>query len=183
MRPYKTARRSEISREPIQIGPTPNTGTGPHPGGAHGVRPAAVTIPVGDSRVGKGGGVGSQILWVGIGGFVGANARYLLGRLLVGRVGDGFPVATLLVNVSGSFAIGVVLTLLIERWVGDPAWRLLIVVGFLGGYTTFSAYAFETLTLIERGQWTRAVAYVLASNAAGLLAGAAGMVLARSWER
>ena len=127
--------------------------------------------------------MGSQVLWVGIGGFVGANARYLLGRVLAGRVGDGFPVATLLVNVSGSFAIGVVLTLLVERRVGDPAWRLLIAVGFLGGYTTFSAYAFETLTLIERGQWTRAAAYVLASNAVGLLACGGGMALVRSGGR
>lgn len=130
-----------------------------------------------------GGGVGNQVLWVGIGGFVGANARYLLGRLLLGRVGDGFPVATLLVNVSGSFAIGLVLTLLTERWVADPAWRLLIVVGFLGGYTTFSAYAFETISLIEREQWARAAAYVLASNVVGLLACAGGMALVRLWGR
>ena len=127
--------------------------------------------------------MGNQILWVGIGGFVGANARYALGRLLAGRVGDGFPLATLLVNLSGSFAIGVVLTLLTERWVADPAWRLLIVVGFLGGYTTFSAYAYETLALIERDHWWRAAAYVLSSNLVGLLACAGGIALARFWHR
>jgi len=126
--------------------------------------------------------VGYQILWVGVGGFVGANARYLLGRLLAGRVGDGVPVVTLVVNVSGSFAIGVVLTLLTERWAADPAWRLLVVVGFLGGYTTFSAFAFETLALIERGQWVRAGGYVLASNVVGLLACAGGMALVRAWN-
>ena len=126
--------------------------------------------------------MGNQILWVGIGGFVGATARYLLGRSLVGRVGDGFPVATLLVNISGSFAIGLVLTLLTERWVANPAWRLLVVVGFLGGYTTCSAFAFETLALIERGQWVRAATYVLASNVVGLLACAGGMALARAWD-
>ncbi len=78
----------------------------------------------------------TRFLWVGVGGFVGANARYAVGRLLAGRLGDGFPYATLLVNVSGSLAIGVVLTLLTERFVADPAWRLLVIVGFLGGYTT-----------------------------------------------
>ena len=127
--------------------------------------------------------MGGQVFWVGIGGFVGANARYAVGRLLAGRVGDGFPVATLLVNVSGSLAIGILLTLLTERLVADPAWRLLVVVGFLGGYTTFSAYAFEALTLIERGAWARAAAYVLASNAVALLACAAGMALTRAWGR
>ena len=121
----------------------------------------------------------TRFLWIGIGGFVGANARYAVGRLLAGRLGDGFPYATLLVNVSGSLAIGVVLTLLTERFVADPAWRLLVVVGFLGGYTTFSAYAFEALALMERGAWARAAAYILASNAAALLGCYAGIALAR----
>ena len=124
--------------------------------------------------------MGNQILWVGIGGFAGANARFLLGRLLTGRLGDAFPAATLLVNVSGCFAIGILLTLLTERWGADPAWRLLLVVGLLGGYTTFSAFAYETLALIDRGAWTRAAAYVLASNLAGLLACAAGIALVRT---
>ena len=121
----------------------------------------------------------TRFLWVGVGGFVGANARYAVGRLLTGRLGDGFPYATLLVNVSGSLAIGVVLTLLTERFMANPAWRLLVVVGFLGGYTTFSAYAFETLALMERGAWARTAAYVLASNVAPLLGCYAGIVLAR----
>jgi CrcB protein len=124
-----------------------------------------------------------EYLWVGIGGFAGANARYGLGRLLVDRVASGFPVITLLVNLSGSLLIGLLLTLLAERFVSDPAWRLLGVVGFLGGYTTFSTYAFETVTLIEHGHPGRALAYVLASNLLGILACAAGIVLARQVTR
>src|SRR6476661_8817976 len=87
-------------------------------------------------------------LWVGLGGFLGANARYILGLWIVGRVGSAFPWNTLLINVTGSLAIGVILTVLTERIVADPAWRLFLVVGFLGGYTTFSSYTFEAISLL-----------------------------------
>jgi fluoride exporter len=120
-----------------------------------------------------------EYVWVGIGGFVGANARYGLSRFVADRLGGGFPYGTLLVNVSGSLAIGVILTLLTERLVADPAWRLLLVVGFLGGYTTFSSYTFETLALLEQGAWGRAAAYVAGNNLVGVLACYGGMVLAR----
>jgi CrcB protein len=78
-------------------------------------------------------------LWVALGGGLGATARYVLGGWVVARLGSGFPFHTLLINVTGSLAIGVLLVLLTERLVVDPAWRLLLVVGFLGGYTTFPA--------------------------------------------
>ena len=124
-----------------------------------------------------------EYLWVGLGGFLGANARYALGLWIVGRLGAGFPFQTLLVNVSGSFVIGVLLVLLTERLAVDPAWRLLLVVGFLGGYTTFSSYTFEALALAEAGQWSAAVWYVLGSNGLGLVATYLGMVLARVMSR
>ncbi len=92
-----------------------------------------------------------EYLWVGFGGFLGANTRYALGLWIVSRLGSAFPFSTLLINVTGSFAIGALLVLLTERFVTDPAWRLFLVVGFLGGYTTFSSYTFEALTLIEQG--------------------------------
>ena len=76
-------------------------------------------------------------LWVGLGGFLGANARYALGTWIVQRIGLSFPWHTLLINVTGSLAIGAILVLLTERLVADPAWRLFLVVGLLGGYTTF----------------------------------------------
>ena len=118
-------------------------------------------------------------LWVGLGGFLGANARYAFGAWVLERFGGAFPIHTLLVNVSGSFAIGVILIVLTERLAVDPAWRLLLVVGFLGGYTTFSSYTFEALALAEAGDWAGAAWYVLGSNGLGLLAAFGGMVLAR----
>ncbi|MGH2353149.1 MAG: fluoride efflux transporter CrcB [Chloroflexota bacterium] len=118
-------------------------------------------------------------LWVGAGGFLGANARYWLGRAIATWLGAAFPWSTLIVNATGSFAIGVLLTLFTERFVADPAWRLLLVVGFLGGYTTFSSYTFEALALTEQGLWAQAFFYVVGSNALGLTAVALGAILAR----
>ena len=109
-------------------------------------------------------------VWVGLGGFLGANARYALNGWIVDRLGASFPWQTLLINVTGSLACGLLLTLLTEKLLVDPAWRLFLVVGFLGGYTTFSTYTVETLVLVGRGEWLPAVGYVLASNGVGLVA-------------
>ena len=122
-------------------------------------------------------------LWVGLGGFLGANARYALGAWIVQRAGPAFPWHTLLINVTGSLAIGAILTLLTERLVADPAWRLFLVVGFLGGYTTFSSYTFEGLELLREGQWLAALWYALGSNLLGLAATYLGMLLARAIGR
>ena len=122
-------------------------------------------------------------LWVGLGGFLGANARYALGAWIVQRAGPAFPWHTLLINVTGSLAIGAILVLLTERLVADPAWRLFLVVGFLGGYTTFSSYTFEALALVEQGDWLPALWYVVGSNGLGLATTYAGMVLARALSR
>jgi CrcB protein len=119
-------------------------------------------------------------LWVGVGGFLGANARYALAVWLTGRWGTAFPWATFVINVTGSLAIGVLLTLLTEKLALDPAWRLLLVVGFLGGYTTFSSYTFEALALGAAGEWLLALAYVLGSNGVGLVAAYGGVLLARA---
>jgi fluoride exporter len=124
-----------------------------------------------------------EYLWVGLGGFVGANARYALGAWIVNRLGSEFPFHTLIVNVSGSIAIGLLLTVLLERLQIDPAWRLLLIVGFLGGYTTFSSYTFEALALIEAGHWRAALWYVLASNGLGLVAVWVGILLGRAVPR
>ena len=118
-------------------------------------------------------------LWVGAGGGLGAIARYALGTWIAARLGTAFPAGTLLVNVTGSLAIGVLLVLLTERLAAPPAWRLFLVVGFLGGYTTFSSYTFEALALLEAGEWARGAGYVLGSNGLGLAACYAGMVLGR----
>jgi CrcB protein len=117
--------------------------------------------------------------WVGIGGCVGACARYALGTAVGRRFGTGFPYGTFVVNITGAFLIGVILTLLTERFVADPRWRLLLVVGVLGGYTTFSSFVYEAFVLADRGQWLRAGMYVIGSNIFGLSACVAGVLLTR----
>src|SRR5215213_6130492 len=107
----------------------------------------------------------TDVLLVGAGGFLGANCRYFMIGAITARVGTVFPFGTLLVNVAGSFAIGALMTVLADRSALSPAWRLLLVVGFLGGYTTFSSYSFEAVTLANQGFWLRAFTYVIASNA------------------
>jgi len=119
-------------------------------------------------------------LWVGIGGFLGANARYAMGRLVADRLGSGYPWGTFLVNLTGSVLIGVLLTILLDRAVADPFWRLVLVIGFLGGYTTFSSYTFEAVALARDGEWATAGLYVLGSNVLGLAACGAGIALARN---
>src|SRR5438477_7073815 len=86
-----------------------------------------------------------------IGGGAGAVARYAAGTAISSRLSGRFPVGTLLINVSGSFLVGMLMTLLTERWQPHPNWRLLLVVGFLGGYTTFSTFEYETLRAVQDG--------------------------------
>lgn len=121
-----------------------------------------------------------EFLWIGLGGFIGANARYVMGRAVADRLGTAFPYGTLVVNLLGALLVGVVLTVLAERMVADPLWRQFVVVGFLGGFTTFSAYTFEAIALLQTGRWNLALLYVVGSNALGLLLCLAGVALARS---
>jgi len=115
-------------------------------------------------------------LAISIGAVLGANARFLLGGWVLDRMGSEFPYGTLLINVSGSFAIGLVYAL-IERH-GEPGWvRPLVMVGFLGAYTTFSTFSLDTLALAEKGAWIAAGAYIGASIAASLAAVWAGVTL------
>ena len=110
---------------------------------------------------------------------LGANLRFVVGLWAADRFGTDFPYGTFLVNISGSFAIGIILSFIAERVGISPLWRLFFVTGFLGGYTTFSSYAWEALALAETGNWLPAAAYVLGSNAIGLLGVWLGAVLGR----
>lgn len=115
-------------------------------------------------------------LAISIGAIVGANARFLLGGWVMDRMGSEFPYGTLVVNVSGSFVIGL-LYALIERH-GAPDWvRPLLMVGFLGAYTTFSTFSLDTLALAERGAWIAAAVYIAGSVAASLMAVWLGVTL------
>jgi CrcB protein len=119
-------------------------------------------------------------LAISAGGMLGAIARYELGLRAAERWGLHFPWGTLLINVSGSFALGLYLTLATERFSGRSTTRLFVATGFLGTYTTFSTFSFETLQLIERGEFAAALANVAASLIAGLLAVVVGISAARA---
>lgn len=118
-------------------------------------------------------------LLVGIGGFLGANARYLLVNWIGMRYGTHFPYGTLCINVTGSFIIGLFLVLISERFPVHPNWRLFFSVGFLGGYTTFSAFSFESLALIQHGFWLPGLVNIVGSVLLSLVATLSGMALAR----
>jgi fluoride exporter len=120
------------------------------------------------------------ILWISVGAIVGANLRYWMAQQVTKLTSPGFPFGTLAINISGSFVLGFFLVWTTERVVADPRWRVLIAVGFCGGYTTFSSYAYETFALMEQGQWFSAIANMLGSNVLSLLGVVLGAVLARS---
>ena len=117
-------------------------------------------------------------LWVALGGATGAAARFAIAQWMGARWGWSFPWGTFAVNVTGSLAIGLVIMLLVTRS-ADPMYRLLLVTGFLGGYTTFSSFSFEALTLLEARRWDAAALYVSGSVVLGLLATALGLGLGR----
>ncbi len=117
-----------------------------------------------------------KIFLVFIGGGLGATARFLVTTILAGKLGN-FPLGTFAANVLGSFAMGLVLGFLVGR--NAESFRLFAAVGFLGGFTTFSSFSAETLTLIQGGQIFSAAVNAFGSLAAGLAACAAGLTLAR----
>jgi CrcB protein len=116
---------------------------------------------------------------VALGAIFGANLRYILSRLAAKIMGPIFPYGTLIINVAGSFIVGWFMIWTTERVLVDPRWRLLVVIGFCGGFTTFSSYAFESMAYFEQGQWALMATNILANNLLSLLAAMAGMALAR----
>lgn len=121
-----------------------------------------------------------EAIWVGLGGFMGANVRYLISKFVAKNIDPSLPWGTLAVNITGSFIIGVFLVWTTERVLADPAYRLLVAVGLCGAYTTFSSYAFETVRLIEQGHFLSATGNFLSNNLLSVLGVFAGIILARS---
>jgi CrcB protein len=119
-------------------------------------------------------------LWIALGAIVGASARYFLSLLIARDFSSVFPYGTLLINVTGSLLVGFFLVFSTERVLIDPRWRLLVVIGFCGSYTTFSSYAYESFALMERGQWLLTGVNIIGSNVLSLAAIIAGAVLARA---
>jgi CrcB protein len=121
-----------------------------------------------------------DFLAISVAAMVGANLRFLVSRLAVREFGPVFPAGTLIINIVGSFIVGFFIVWTSERVLLDPRWRLLVVVGFCGSFTTFSSYAFETMAYFEQGQWGLMLTNILSNNLLCLGGALAGMALARA---
>ncbi len=113
-----------------------------------------------------------------LGGALGAAARYLVGQAITGWLGPNYPWGTLAVNLIGGFAMGVLVGTLARMTSGEQA-RLFLAVGVLGGFTTFSAFSLELVTMLERGAMLTALGYALASVLGAVLALFAGLAMTR----
>lgn len=118
-------------------------------------------------------------LLIGVGGFLGANTRYLVQLWAANRWGADFPYGTMIANVTGSFLIAFFLTLATGRLTISTELRLFVTVGFLGGYTTFSSLTFETFRLVEQSGWWMAGLNLLGSMILGIIAVLLGAFLAQ----
>lgn len=121
----------------------------------------------------------TQMLAIAAGGAVGALMRYWVSIGVYALVGRGFPYGTLVVNVLGSLAMGLLFVLLIERMDVGSIWRAALLVGLLGAFTTFSTFSIETLNLVEEGAYTRALMNVVLSVVLCIVAAWVGVKLGR----
>ena len=119
-------------------------------------------------------------LIIGIGGFAGAVSRYILAMWIGQKWGRSFPLGTFVINVTGSFFIGLLMSLFTERFMVNPQWRLLLAVGFLGSYTTFSTLEYETGRLVKDGEWLIALINVILSVIVGFIALKLGELIAKA---
>lgn len=122
-----------------------------------------------------------RLLLVLAGGALGSGGRYLVGTWVAARFGAGFPWGTLAVNIAGSFLIGLLATLADERGAISPQTRVFLVVGVLGGFTTFSSFSLETLRLVDHGDTARALLNVAASLLFAFAAALLGIAVARGF--
>jgi fluoride exporter len=116
---------------------------------------------------------------IALGGALGSIARYQLAAVIQARVPVGFPWGTFVVNITGCLLMGIVVTLLTERLVVHPNWRFLIPIGFIGAYTTFSTFEFETFRAVSDGAWLIGGLNVVGSVIAGYVALWLGVILTR----
>ncbi|HYE79346.1 MAG TPA: fluoride efflux transporter CrcB [Thermoanaerobaculia bacterium] len=121
----------------------------------------------------------ARFLWICLGGAAGTGARYLLSLAMLRLAGPAFPWGTLLVNVLGSFLLGLILEAQISTGWLSPTWNLALTTGVLGGFTTYSTFNYETLRLLQAGAWWLGIANLLGTVLGCLAAGALGFAFAR----
>lgn len=120
-----------------------------------------------------------QILFVGLGGAAGSILRYLASVATLKYYSASFPIATLIVNITGCFIAGLIFGLVSQETSDAQSLRLLLITGFCGGFTTFSAFALENIKLMNSGNTPTAIFYVIVSVSAGLLAAWLGLLITR----
>lgn len=121
----------------------------------------------------------ASFIIISLGAIAGANLRFWVGDVIARKFGASFPYGNLVINLSGSLLIGFFLTLVTGRFIVDPYWRLLVAVGFLGSYTTFSSYAFESVNLMLSGQIWLGLLNLFGSSILGAIAVVIGIYLGR----
>lgn len=121
-----------------------------------------------------------ELISIAAGGALGALCRYLLGNIITRMMGSTLPWGTFIINIAGCFFMGALMTLIVERQLLPAAWRLFLCVGLLGGFTTFSSFGYEGLTLFLQGNLSAALGYIGGSTFLGLLAVGLGVLVARA---
>lgn len=121
----------------------------------------------------------SNIILVALGGALGAVCRYCLGNILNRALGSSFPYGTFIINIFGCLCMGLFMTLIVEKQLLPPSWRLFLCVGLLGGFTTFSSFGYEFLQLLTKGEFINGLCYAGSSLLLGLIAAALGCYTAK----
>lgn len=119
-------------------------------------------------------------LLISFGAVMGANLRYWVGLWAASALGTSFPYGNLIINLTGSFILGFFMTLAMDRLLLDPRWRIFFAIGFLGSYTTFSSYTYESMNLILDNQWLSGLLNLFGSALLGGIAVFLGIILART---
>lgn len=120
-----------------------------------------------------------DLVVVAIGGAIGSVTRYMLGNFITKNYHGSFPVGTFAINILGCFLMGLCMSSLIQKEMAETTWRLFLCVGLLGGFTTFSSFGYEAITMLSNGKTLMAGMYAGCSVVAGLFSAITGMMVAK----